>query len=85
MLKKQNPVAGELREKALPCNKEKCRLPNCFCSRSGREVPGGLNENQTPQMIIITFDDAVTDQAAQASDSINFKSIFTMTSVIHPS
>jgi hypothetical protein len=40
------------------------------CS-SGREIPGGLAPSDTPQMIILTFDDAITDR------SINiYKSLF---------
>ncbi len=27
---------------AKPCDVQTCRLPNCFCSPSGTEIPGGL-------------------------------------------
>ena len=27
---------------AKPCNVETCKLPNCFCSLSGQDIPGGL-------------------------------------------
>ncbi|KAK0404292.1 hypothetical protein QR680_017384 [Steinernema hermaphroditum] len=48
-----------------------CALPDCFCSRSGREIPGNLSLSSTPQMVILTFDDPITDR------SINvFKSLF---------
>ena len=37
-----------------------CKLPDCWCG--GTEIPGGLPVGETPQMIMITFDDAVTNQ-----------------------
>lgn len=36
-----------------------CTLPDCFCSRSGREPPSGIPLNQLPQIIVLTFDDPV--------------------------
>ena len=50
--------------RAPPCDKSICRLPDCFCSESGTEVPGDLCPEGTdclkvPQMITITFDDAI--------------------------
>jgi len=33
-----------------------CRLPACSC---GLSTPGGLPPNQTPQFVLLTFDDAV--------------------------
>eukprot|EP00092_Neocalanus_flemingeri_P035792 GFUD01038972.1.p1 GENE.GFUD01038972.1~~GFUD01038972.1.p1 ORF type:complete len:393 (+),score=90.86 GFUD01038972.1:42-1220(+) len=33
-----------------------CQLPSCFC---GLSIPGGLLPAQTPQLVLITFDDAV--------------------------
>ena len=36
-----------------------CRLPECFCSVTGQEIPSDLPPEQVPQMIVITFDDAV--------------------------
>ena len=35
------------------------RLPECYCSVSGKEIPGNLPPEQVPQMIMISFDDAV--------------------------
>ena len=37
------------------------RLPECFCSPSGQEIPGGLPPDQVPQMIVISFDDAINN------------------------
>ncbi|CAG9540103.1 unnamed protein product [Cercopithifilaria johnstoni] len=39
-----------------------CLLPNCFCSRSGLEIPGELLARDVPQIILLTFDGPVTDQ-----------------------
>jgi len=42
-----------------PCDLAVCELPDCFCSRDGTHIPGGLDPIDTPQMITITFDDSV--------------------------
>ena len=42
---------------ALPCNEDICKLPDCFCS--GTSIPGGLSPKDVPQMVMISFDDAV--------------------------
>ena len=47
-----------------------CRLPDCFCSVSGREVPGSLEPQETPQMIMLTFDDAVNNNNWEEIDTI---------------
>ena len=39
------------------CQKN-CTLPKCFC---GRGIPGGLSQHQTPQFVLLSFDDAVND------------------------
>lgn len=49
---------------APECDKEICKLPDCFCSEDGTEVPGdmcpgGYECDRVPQMITITFDDAI--------------------------
>jgi len=43
------------------CDYANCTLPDCFCSTDGTKIPGDLQPNDVPQMIIITFDDAVND------------------------
>lgn len=43
----------------LPGDPSKCQLPDCFCSSSGTVIPGGLTPQETPQMVIITLDDAI--------------------------
>lgn len=41
------------------CDHSQCFLPDCFCSRDGTRIPGDLERNETPQMIMLTFDDAI--------------------------
>merc|ERR1711953_62269 len=51
------------------CDTNICKLPDCFCSEDGTQVPGNLCEvgpagsncQNVPQMITITFDDAVNN------------------------
>jgi len=43
---------------AKPCNPNECRLPDCRCS--GIDIPGNIPVAETPQFVMITFDDAVT-------------------------
>jgi len=48
------------------CDNAICKLPDCFCSEDGTKVPGDLcpsNEkcDNVPQMITITFDDAINN------------------------
>ncbi|KAF5292234.1 hypothetical protein FQA39_LY14049 [Lamprigera yunnana] len=44
---------------ANSCNVTTCKLPNCFCSSKGTDIPGKLHLTEVPQMVILTFDDAV--------------------------
>ena len=41
------------------CDYSKCLLPKCRCG--GEDVPGGLTLNQTPQIVLLTFDGGVRD------------------------
>ncbi|CAG9568449.1 unnamed protein product [Danaus chrysippus] len=43
---------------AEKCDPEKCKLPSCRCSST--EIPGNLEPRDTPQFVLLTFDDAVT-------------------------
>ena len=61
--------------RAPPCDKEICKLPDCFCSEDGSEVPGNLcpdNDNceRVPQMVTITFDDAINNNNIDLYDEI---------------
>ncbi|XP_050741463.1 uncharacterized protein LOC108033141 isoform X11 [Drosophila biarmipes] len=42
---------------AAKCRKDVCLLPDCYCG--GKDIPGGLSASETPQIVLITFDDAV--------------------------
>ncbi|XP_033236399.1 uncharacterized protein Cda5 isoform X10 [Drosophila pseudoobscura] len=42
---------------AAKCRKDVCLLPDCYCG--GRDIPGGLNVTEIPQIVLITFDDAI--------------------------
>jgi len=43
------------------CDPEQCQLPDCFCSKDSTEIPGGHLAESVPQMITISFDDAVNN------------------------
>lgn len=47
---------------ALPCDPGECHLPDCWCSKDGRTIPGNLTVSMVPQMIAVTFDDAVNGE-----------------------
>jgi hypothetical protein len=38
-----------------------CVLPDCFCSEDGTTIPGDIPSKDVPQMITITFDDAINN------------------------
>ena len=40
------------------CNPSNCQLPYCYCK--GSDIPNNLHRDSTPQLVMITFDDAVT-------------------------
>ncbi|RXG53573.1 hypothetical protein Avbf_16881 [Armadillidium vulgare] len=46
---------------APSCDKVECTLPECFCYNQPYETPGNLKPETIPQMIMITFDDAVNN------------------------
>ena len=45
---------------AQPCSPDVCKLPDCRCSGIG--IPGNLPREKVPQMIMLTFDDAINGQ-----------------------
>nr|WJN23032.1 chitin deacetylase 5a [Antheraea pernyi] len=49
-------IADEL-PLAEPCDEETCKLPDCRCSNT--DIPGGLAPRDTPQFVLLTFDDGV--------------------------
>ncbi|GAB6027928.1 Cytidine deaminase 5 [Chamberlinius hualienensis] len=51
------PKYGDI---ATACYNTVCQLPNCFCG--GNQVsPGNLQPEEIPQIVVLTFDDAVND------------------------
>lgn len=44
---------------AAPCDPTVCKLPDCRCSST--EIPGDLSPSQIPQIVMVTFDDAVNE------------------------
>ncbi|OQV16218.1 hypothetical protein BV898_09702 [Hypsibius exemplaris] len=44
---------------ALPCSSDTCKGPNCRCGSS--DIPGGLDPEETPQMVLLTFENAITE------------------------
>lgn len=42
---------------AADCNPGACKLPDCLCGSS--QPPGGLSPKEIPQLVLLTFDDAV--------------------------
>ncbi|PFX27397.1 uncharacterized protein LOC111327624 [Stylophora pistillata] len=47
-------------EPARPCSPDICKPPDCRCS--GTDIPGNLPPAKVPQMVMLTFDDAVNNQ-----------------------
>ncbi|XP_066912861.1 chitin deacetylase 7-like [Clytia hemisphaerica] len=52
------PVTKKRYERADPCDKTTCKLPNCACANE-RQPPKGLSAKQVPQMILISYEDGV--------------------------
>lgn len=46
---------------SLPTCDNKCQLPDCFCSADGTAIPGQLQPNQVPQMVLLSFSGAVNE------------------------
>ncbi|CAH2098303.1 unnamed protein product [Euphydryas editha] len=44
-------------ELATSCDPEACRLPECRCSSTN--IPGGLAARDTPQFVVVSFDDGI--------------------------
>lgn len=56
-----SPDAESDPNRAPPCDPSVCVLPDCFCSEDGTTIPGDLPFKDVPQMITITFDDAINN------------------------
>jgi len=55
---------------ARKCDPSECFLPDCFCSEDAKEIPGGHSPESIPQMIILSFDDAVNNNNFPVYESI---------------
>jgi len=56
--------------RADECNPSLCSLPQCYCSVSGKDVPGGMDPKEIPQMIMLTFDDAINNNNWEIFDQM---------------
>lgn len=57
--------------RAPKCDLSTCVLPDCFCSADGTSIPGDAPElSQTPQMVLLSFNGAVTETNMQIYSSI---------------
>ena len=52
----ETPIALEM---ATKCDPSVCILPDCNCGHA--KIPGNLKVHQVPQIIMLTFDDAIND------------------------
>lgn len=55
---------------AQECLIDRCHLPNCFCSRMGIDIPSGFASVEIPQMVLLTFDESITDRAIDLYKSL---------------
>uniref|UniRef100_A0A8R1DLQ9 EGF-like domain-containing protein n=1 Tax=Caenorhabditis japonica TaxID=281687 RepID=A0A8R1DLQ9_CAEJA len=47
-----------------------CRLPSCFCTSSGKVPPNNLDPKNIPQMVMLAFDDPITDRIINTLKSL---------------
>nr|AUM57318.1 chitin deacetylase protein 2 [Tetranychus cinnabarinus] len=59
--------------RAPPCDPAVCVLPECYCSIDGTQIPGKLEQSKVPQMVMISFDDAINNNNIDVYDNL-FKS-----------
>uniref|UniRef100_A0A915HFU0 NodB homology domain-containing protein n=1 Tax=Romanomermis culicivorax TaxID=13658 RepID=A0A915HFU0_ROMCU len=58
-----DPTSPTLAKKCpLPENASACQLPHCFCSKNGHIPPGNIPPDDTPQLIVLTFDDPINER-----------------------
>ena len=56
---KSKDKGPKVNEFAKKCDPERCVLPDCRCG--GTEQPGDMAPSNTPQLVVLTFDDSVND------------------------
>ncbi|XP_026477754.1 uncharacterized protein LOC113383720 [Ctenocephalides felis] len=44
---------------AAKCRADVCLIPDCSCG--GKDIPGNISAKETPQIVLLTFDDAIND------------------------
>ncbi|ULT83146.1 hypothetical protein L3Y34_012415 [Caenorhabditis briggsae] len=47
-----------------------CKLPDCFCTSTGKMPPDNLDPKQVPQMVLLSFDDPITDRIINTLKSL---------------
>eukprot|EP00081_Caenorhabditis_elegans_P027923 NP_741839.2 Uncharacterized protein CELE_F48E3.8 [Caenorhabditis elegans] len=47
-----------------------CRLPSCFCTSTGKIPPNNFDTKQVPQMVMLSFDDPITDRIINTLKSL---------------
>ena len=62
--KETTPVPTRAPE-PLPVCDGSCSLPHCYCNST--QIPGGLSPADTPQMVLFTFNDPVTEKVMSSS------------------
>ncbi|CAD5228416.1 unnamed protein product [Bursaphelenchus okinawaensis] len=45
-----------------PVDPQQCKLPDCFCSRTGLDIPGAFDVADIPQMVLLSFNGPVNDR-----------------------
>ncbi|KAI6222637.1 Polysaccharide deacetylase [Aphelenchoides besseyi] len=63
----------------LPEHPERCQLPDCFCSRNGREPVPGIPLEKIPQIVVLTFDDPINDKSMR-----DYRHIFNDFQLLNP-
>jgi len=52
------------------CDPTECKLPQCYCFNEPNQIPHGFAREEVPQMIMITFDDAINNNNIQLYNTI---------------
>ena len=58
---------------AASCDQRLCKLPDCHCSKDGTQIPGHLEPQSVPQMILLSFDDAINFENWELFSQVLFK------------
>jgi len=66
--RRRQPLTVRQGSEATKCNEASCLLPDCRCG--GTDIPGNLTKEQTPQLVILTFDDSINDLNQRLYQSI---------------